>query len=135
MDLVSEVLSEVLAFGVEVALALAAEDVALEHSLAVCLVHPQKRQRFWSKHLLHSSCMSLPSLPNFDVRLDFFGDEELLELVLDFPLELVLELLDLLFEFGDFLLSLLEFELDLPLSLERSVLPGVSQATSERHSQ
>jgi len=135
VDLALEVLSEVLVLGVEVALALAAEDVALEHSLAACPVHPQKRQRFWSKHLLRSSGMSLLSLPNFDVRLDFFGDEKLPELVLEFPPELVLELLDLLFEFRDFLLSLLEFELDLPLSLERSVLPGVSQATSERCSQ
>ena len=42
-------LEEFLSLDMLVALALAAEDVALEHSLAICPVLPQKRQRCCSK--------------------------------------------------------------------------------------
>jgi len=109
------------------ALALAVEDVALAHSLAMCPVLLQKRQRHCSKRHLRSSLVSLLSLPSLVERSkDPFGVPELFkELGLGF----------------EFFLSLedeleLELELDLPLSLERSFLTwGVSRATSECHSQ
>ena len=54
--------------------ALAAAEVALEHSLAMCPVLLQNRQRFCSKQHCHSACVSLPSFPSFEERsgLGFF---------------------------------------------------------------
>ena len=60
LDLASELLSMA-----EVEQALAAEDVTLEHSLAMCPVLLQNRQRFCSKQHCHSACVSLPSFPSF----------------------------------------------------------------------
>ena len=48
--------------------ALVAEDVALEHSLAMCPVLLQNRQRFCSKWRCRSVCMSLLSFPSFEDR-------------------------------------------------------------------
>ena len=64
LDLVSELLSVV-----EVEWALVAAEVALEHSLVMCPVLPQNRQRFCSKRRCHSACVSLPSFPSFEERL------------------------------------------------------------------
>ena len=94
MDCALEVfLSEAfLSLDMLVALALAAEDVALEDSLAICLVLPQKRQRCWLKQCLRSSLVSLLSLPSFEERSkDPFGVPE------------VFEVLGLEFGFGVFL--------------------------------
>ena len=87
-DLVSELLSMV-----EVEQALAVEGVTLKHSLVMCPVLPQNRQRFCSKWHCHSACMSLPSFPSFEERseLGFFW------LVLLLPALALLELLELLF--------------------------------------
>ena len=73
--------------------ALVAEDVTLEHSLAMCPVLPQNRQRFCSKQRCFSACVSLPSFPSFEERsgLGFFW------LVLLLPVLALLELLELLF--------------------------------------
>ena len=77
-DLASELLSVA-----EAEWALAVEDVALEHSLAMCLVLLQKRQRFCSKWRCCSACVSLLSFPSFEERLGlgFFW----LVFVVDFP--------------------------------------------------
>ena len=92
------------------ALALAAEEVALAHSLAMCPVLPQKRQSHCSKRRLRSSLVSLPSL--VERSEDPFRVPELFEeLGLGFWFFLSLE---------DELE--LEPELDLPLSLEQSFL-------------
>ena len=75
-DLVSELLSMAeaeqalaaeaeQALAVEVEQALAVEDVALEHSLVMCPVLLQKRQRFCSKQRCCSACMSLLSFLSF----------------------------------------------------------------------
>ena len=73
-------LSEVLSLDILAALALVAEDVALAHSLAMCLVLPQKRQSRCSKRRLRSSLVSLPSLPSLVERSeDPFGVPELFE--------------------------------------------------------
>ena len=61
-------LEEFLSLDILVALALVAEDVALEHSLAMCPVLPQKRQRCWLKQCLCSSLVSLLSLPSLVER-------------------------------------------------------------------
>ena len=91
------------------ALALAVEDMALEHSLAMCPVLPQKRQRHWLKQCLHSSLVSLLSLPSLVERSeDPYGVPE------------VFEVLGLEFGFRVFLSLELELELDFPLSLEWS---------------
>ena len=68
-DLVSELLSVA-----EAEWALAAVEVALEHSLVMCPVLPQNRQRFCSKQRCRSACMSLPSFLSFKERsgLGFF---------------------------------------------------------------
>ena len=85
-DLVSELLSVA-----EVEWALAAVEVALEHSLAMCPVLPQNRQRFCSKWRCRSACVSLPSFPSFEERLGlgFFW------LVLLLPVLALPELLEL----------------------------------------
>ena len=62
-DLASELLSMA-----EVEQALAAAEVALEHSLAMCPVLLQNRQRFFSKGRCRSACMSLPSFLSFEER-------------------------------------------------------------------
>ena len=87
-DLASELLSVV-----EAEQALVVEDVTLEHSLAMCPVLPQNRQRFCSKWYCHSACVSLPSFPSFEEKsgLGFFW------LVLLLPALALLELLELLF--------------------------------------
>ena len=70
MDFASEVFPsevfplEVLSLDVLVAPALAAEDVALAHSLVMCLVLLQKRQRHCLKQHLCSSLVSFLSLPS-----------------------------------------------------------------------
>ena len=82
MGFASEVFpsEDFLSLDVLAALALAAEDVALEHSLAMCPVFPQKRQRCCSKHHLCSSLVSLSSLPSLVKRSeDPFGVPELFE--------------------------------------------------------
>ena len=56
-------------FMAEVEWALVAEDIALEHSLAMCPVLPQNRQRFCLKWHCRSACVSLPSFPSFEERL------------------------------------------------------------------
>ena len=68
-DLALELLSVV-----EAEWALAAVEVTLEHSLAMCPVLPQNRQRFCLKRRCRSACMSLPSFPSFEERsgLGFF---------------------------------------------------------------
>ena len=85
-DLVSELLSMV-----EVEQALVVAEVALEHSLAMCPVLLQNKQRFCSKQHCHSACMSLPSFPSFEDRsgLGFFW------LVLLLPVLSLLELPEL----------------------------------------
>ena len=90
-DLALELLSVV-----EAERALVAVEVALEHSLAMCPVLPQNRQRFCLKRRCCSACMSLPSFPSFEERsgLGFFWLVLLLP-VLALP-ELP-ELLELLF--------------------------------------
>ena len=87
-DLALELLSMV-----EAERALAAEDVALEHSLAMCPVLLQNRQRFCLKQRCRSACVSLPSFPSFEERsgLGFFW------LVLLLPAFALLELPELLF--------------------------------------
>jgi len=92
-----------LSLDVLAALALAVEDMALEHSLAMCPVLPQKRQRHWLKRCLCSSLVSLPSFPSLVER-----SED--------PFRM-LEVLGLEFEFGAFLSLELELELGLPLLL------------------
>ena len=68
-DLASELLSMA-----EAEQALVVAEVALEHSLAMCPVLPQNRQRFCSKQCCHSACVSLPSFLSFEERsgLGFF---------------------------------------------------------------
>ena len=75
----------------EVERALAAAEVALEHSLAMCPVLPQNRQRFCSKQCCCSACVSLPSFLSFEERLGlgFFW------LVLLLPVLALLELPEL----------------------------------------
>ena len=87
-DLASELLSMV-----EAEWALAAAEVVLEHSLAMCPVLLQNRQRFCLKQCCHSACMSLPSFPSFEERsgLGFFW------LVLLLPVLALQELPELLF--------------------------------------
>ena len=77
----------------EVEQALVAEDITLEHSLVMCPVLPQNRQRFCSKWHCCSACVSLPSFLSFEERLGlgFFW------LVLLLPALALLELLELLF--------------------------------------
>ena len=53
----------------EVEQALAVAEVALEHSLAMCPVLPQNRQRFCLKRRCRSACVSLLSFPSFEERL------------------------------------------------------------------
>ena len=86
-DLASEFLSVA-----EAEWALAAVEVALEHSLAMCPVLPQNKQRFCSKQHCCSACVSLPSFLSFEERsgLGFFW------LVLLLPVLALLELLKLL---------------------------------------
>ena len=76
----------------EVERALVAADVALEHSLVMCPVLLQNRQRFCSKWRCRSACVSLLSLLSFEERsgLGFFW------LVLLLPVLALLELLELL---------------------------------------
>ena len=62
-DLALELLSVV-----EAEQALAAEDIALEHSLVMCPVLLQNRQRFCSKWCCCSACVSLLSFPSFEER-------------------------------------------------------------------
>ena len=83
LDLASELLSMA-----EAERALAVAEVALEHSLAMCPVLPQNRQRFCLKRCCHSTCVSLPSFPSFEERLGlgFFW------LVLLLPVLVLLEL-------------------------------------------
>ena len=90
LDLASEFLSMV-----EVEQALVVEEIALEHSLAMCPVLPQNRQRFCLKQCCCSACVSLPSFPSFEKRLElgFFW------LVLLLPVLVLLELLFLLLLF------------------------------------
>ena len=79
MGLGSEVImsEEVLSLEMVVALALSAEDVALEHSLVSCPVLPQKRQRCCLKGHLCSSLVSLLSLLSLEERSnDLFGELE-----------------------------------------------------------
>ena len=106
---------EFLSLDVLVALALAAEDVALEHSLAICPVFPHKRQRCWLKLCLHSSLVSFLSVPSLVERSeDPFGVPEVFEVLgLEFGFFLLLE---------DELELEPEPELDFPLSLEWSFL-------------
>ena len=87
-DLVLEFLSVA-----EAEQALAAEEVALEHSFVMCPVLLQKRQRFCLKQCCRSACVSLPPFPSFEERLEvgFFW------LVLLLPALALLELLELLF--------------------------------------
>ena len=87
-DLASEFLSMA-----EAEQALAAEEVTLEHSLAMCPVLLQNRQRFCSKQHCRSACMSLLSFPSFEERseLGFFW------LVLRLPALALPELPELLF--------------------------------------
>ena len=73
--------------------ALAAEEVTLEHSLAMCPVLLQSRQRFCLKQHCRSACVSLPSFPSFEERLDL----GLFWLVLLLPALVLLELPELLF--------------------------------------
>ena len=54
---------------VEAEWALAVVEVTLEHSLVMCLVLLQNRQRFCSNRCCRSACMSLPSFPSFKERL------------------------------------------------------------------
>ena len=106
---------------------LAAEDVALEQSFAMCPPLLQKRHRFWSKWRWHSCWVSLLSFLSFKERSEFsFFWLELPELafpvvfeVLELPELFLLLLLLFLFllEFGVVLLLVL---VPLPLSLERS---------------
>ena len=86
-DLASELLSVA-----EAEWALVAEDIALEHSLAMCPVLPQNRQRFCLKTCCRSACVSLLSFPSFEERsgLGFFW------LVLLLPALALLELPELL---------------------------------------
>ena len=82
--------------------ALAAEEDIFGHSLVMCLVFPQKRQRFCLKQCCHSCCVSLPSLPSLEERseLGFFWLVLLLpELALPELPELLELLLLLLFLF------------------------------------
>ena len=85
-DLVSELLSMV-----EAERALVAAEVALEHSLVMCPVLLQNRQRFCSKRRCRSACVSLLSFPGFEERsgLGFFW------LVLLLPALALPELLEL----------------------------------------
>ena len=85
-DLVSELLSVV-----EAEQALAVAEVTLEHSLVMCPVLLQNRQRFCSKQCCRSACVSLPSFPSFEERsgLGFFW------LVLLLPALALPELLEL----------------------------------------
>ena len=53
----------------EVERALAVVEVTLEHSLVMCPVLPQNRQRFCSKWRCCSACVSLPSFLSFEERL------------------------------------------------------------------
>ena len=123
---------------------LAAEDIALEQSLATCLPLLQKRHRFWLKWCWCSCWVSLPSFMSFEERSEVgFFWLELLELVFPVVFE-VLELPELfllllllflfLLEFGVVLLFVL---VPLPLLLEHSGFGavGVSLPTSEWHSQ
>ena len=91
LDLALELLSVV-----EVEWALAVEDVALEHSLAMCPVLPQNRQRFYSKWHCHSACVSLLSFLSFEERLGL-GFFWLVLLLPVLALPELLELLELLF--------------------------------------
>ena len=96
---------EFLSLDVLAALSLEVEDVALEHSLAICPVLLQKRQRPCLKQYLCSSLVSLPSFPSLEERSKY-----------PFRVLEVFKVLGLEFEFR--VLSLeLELELDLPLLL------------------
>ena len=90
-DSVPDLASEFL-FVVEAEWALVAEEVTLEHSLAMCPVLLQNRPRFCLKWCCHSACMSLLSFPSFEERseLGFFW------LVLLLPVLVLLELPELL---------------------------------------
>jgi hypothetical protein len=55
---------------------LAAHEVNLVQSWAVCPSLPQNKQSFLSKRLWHSSEVSFPSLPNLEVRSRGFGADE-----------------------------------------------------------
>jgi hypothetical protein len=55
---------------------LAAQEVDLEQSRAVCPGPLQNRQSFLSRRLWRSSEVSLPSLPNLEVRSGALGAEE-----------------------------------------------------------
>ena len=83
-DLASELLSVA-----EAEQALAVAEVALEHSLVVCPVLLQNRQRFCLKRRCRSACMSLLSFLSFEERLGL-GD---FWLVLLLPVLVLLELL------------------------------------------
>ena len=61
LDLVLELLSMV-----EAEQALVVEDIALEHSLVMCPVLLQNRQRFCLKQCCRSACMSLLSFLSFE---------------------------------------------------------------------
>ena len=91
-DSVPDLASEFLSMA-EVERALEAEEVALKHSLAMCPVLPQNRQRFCLKWCCRSACVSLPSFPSFEERseLGFFW------LVLPLLVLVLPELLELLF--------------------------------------
>ena len=91
LDLASELLSVA-----EEEQALAVAEVTLEHSLAMCPVLLQNRQRFCLKWHCHSACVSLLSFPSFEERsgLGFFW---LVLLLPAFALPELLELPELLF--------------------------------------
>lgn len=55
----------------ETARPLAAREVDFGQSLAMCPARPQNMQSLWSNRYFLSSAVSLPSLPNLDVRSGF----------------------------------------------------------------
>ena len=76
--------------------ALVAEEDAFEHSLAMCLVFLQKRQRYCLKWHCHSCCVSLLSLPSLEERSEL-GCFWLVLLLPELALLELLESLELLF--------------------------------------